>query len=284
MRPEISCGYWNASRNAHFLPNHTDPGLELVYVSNGQVEWDYSGQYLTTPAGYVSFSWPWQVHAARGGHLPPVELYWVLLPLINQSGHSPNKPGKLRFHPQLPITQPEGQALLEDLRQMNHPRLKMRGSFKNYFIRLVDGLRRNDNVYDLETSGWLQLCLAELQTAVQNVEPNNPRERQCQLVQEFIDNQLTSSCEAPWSLEEMAAQCDMGRTLFSDCVKLVSGDTPIRILTRKRVDRARNLLTTTNKSITEIAFRCGFSSSQHFATTFKTFTKSSPSSYRNRSL
>jgi len=204
--------------------------------------------------------------------------------VINESGHSPKQPGKLRFHPQLPITQPEGQALLDDLVQINNPLLKMRGSFKNYFKRLVEGLMRNERVYDLESSGWLQLCLAELQSAVQTVEPSNPREHQCQLVQEFIDDQLTSSCDAPWSLEEMADRCGMGRTLFAECVKLVSGDTPIRILTRKRVDRARHLLSSTNKSMTDIAFQCGFSSSQHFATTFKAFTHSSPTAYRKHAF
>lgn len=282
MRPELYCGYWNAARETHFLPDHTDPGLELVYVSNGQVDWDYSGHFLTTPAGHLSFSWPWQIHAARGGHLPPVELFWVLLPLIDESGHSPKQPGNLHFHPELPITQPEGQALLDDLRQIDPPLLKMRGAFETYFKRLVKGLMRNERKHDLESSGWLQLCLAELQTSVRTVEASNPREHQCQRVRDFIEGQLTSSCDSPWSLHEMAEHCGMGRTVFTECVKLVSGDTPIRILTRKRVDRARHLLQTTEKSVTDIAFLCGFSSSQHFATTFKSYTKASPTTYRMR--
>jgi transcriptional regulator GlxA family with amidase domain len=59
-----------------------------------------------------------------------------------------------------------------------------------------------------------------------------------------------------------------------------AGMTPGDYLRRARIQRARELLVRTNRSITEIALDCGFSSSQHFADCFKEYTGAQPSRFR----
>lgn len=49
-----------------------------------------------------------------------------------------------------------------------------------------------------------------------------------------------------------------------------------------RAERARDLLTTTALSVTEIALETGFSSSQHLSTAFRRLTGSTPTDYRRR--
>ena len=49
-----------------------------------------------------------------------------------------------------------------------------------------------------------------------------------------------------------------------------------------RIEKAKvMLIAKPNLSITDIAFRCGFESSQYFATVFKKKADISPSQYRN---
>ena len=47
-----------------------------------------------------------------------------------------------------------------------------------------------------------------------------------------------------------------------------------------KIQKAKNLLFKSDKSITEIAMDLGFSTSQYFATAFKRYTGRTPSSYR----
>jgi len=93
--------------------------------------------------------------------------------------------------------------------------------------------------------------------------------------------------ERPWTLDEMAEACGLGRTRFVHHCKRLTNLSPNDYLNRSRVQRAEQLLgqseaVQTHPSITEIAGRCGFSSSQYFATVFKRLTGIAPREYRRQ--
>ena len=56
--------------------------------------------------------------------------------------------------------------------------------------------------------------------------------------------------------------------------------TPVAYLNRYRVQQAKQLLTYTHKSITEIALDVGFSGSGYFSRIFRRETGMSPEAYR----
>ena len=58
------------------------------------------------------------------------------------------------------------------------------------------------------------------------------------------------------------------------------GETPGRYLTRRRVERAQELLRNTTLTVTEVCFRIGFSSLGTFSARFKEIVGSSPTAYR----
>ena len=62
-----------------------------------------------------------------------------------------------------------------------------------------------------------------------------------------------------------------------------SDETVVQYLTRKRIELAQLLLTTSSKSlysVTEVAFMCEFNDSTHFSRRFKQHVGISPSTYR----
>lgn len=59
------------------------------------------------------------------------------------------------------------------------------------------------------------------------------------------------------------------------------GMPPIRYVNRKRMERARLLLRTTDRSIKEIAAAVGYPDTNHFAKAFRRETSASPSAYRS---
>ena len=95
--------------------------------------------------------------------------------------------------------------------------------------------------------------------------------RRCRSVLRLLA-ELRGNCAEPWTLDQMAARLQLRRTRFSALFRHYTGDAPLHYLLRLRVERARHLLRTTDRSVTEIAMACGFASSQHLAKIFHQFT------------
>jgi AraC family L-rhamnose operon regulatory protein RhaS len=94
---------------------------------------------------------------------------------------------------------------------------------------------------------------------------------------------LRDCLDGPWTLDSMAAACGLGRAHFASyCRKLVNV-APVEYLTRCRLEAASRMLTDNpGMSITLIAFRCGFQSSQYFARIFRKHHDHPPRSHRGR--
>ena len=82
-------------------------------------------------------------------------------------------------------------------------------------------------------------------------------------------------------LRELASDVGLSPSHLRAVFVAAMGVPPHRWLLRRRVERACELLTRTRRSMTEIALSCGFSSSQHFSTVFKTHMGCTPTDFRN---
>jgi MFS family permease len=60
------------------------------------------------------------------------------------------------------------------------------------------------------------------------------------------------------------------------------GETPMRYLTRRRIERAQDLLRSANLTITEVCMLVGFSSLGSFSSRFRELVGESPTEYRDR--
>ncbi|MFE6129412.1 helix-turn-helix domain-containing protein [Streptomyces sp. NPDC056437] len=84
----------------------------------------------------------------------------------------------------------------------------------------------------------------------------------------------------PLDLDAVAAHAGYSRYHFVRAFKAVYGQTPGQYLSRRRIDRAEELLRSANLSVTEICTLVGFSSLGTFSTRFKKQTGLTPSEYR----
>lgn len=82
------------------------------------------------------------------------------------------------------------------------------------------------------------------------------------------------------SLDELAAEARLSPFHFARMFKQSLGVPPRVYLTRIRVDRACELLETTDLSVTEIAFEVGYSTAQGLARVFLKHRHMSPTDYR----
>jgi DNA-binding response OmpR family regulator len=84
----------------------------------------------------------------------------------------------------------------------------------------------------------------------------------------------------PISREDIARHIAISGNYLTDCFRQVLGITPMTYLTRYRIQRAQQLLDTTDLTITDIALETGFSEISHFTRTFKREVGLSPHVYR----
>jgi AraC-like DNA-binding protein len=73
----------------------------------------------------------------------------------------------------------------------------------------------------------------------------------------------------------------MSKAHFARTFKRTAGQSPVQFILGIRIDRAKELLDFTDKSIGDIAEASGFSDQNYFARTFKKVTGMTPTQYRN---
>ncbi|MDE5975418.1 MAG: substrate-binding domain-containing protein [Muribaculaceae bacterium] len=71
------------------------------------------------------------------------------------------------------------------------------------------------------------------------------------------------------SVKDIASSLGIGSTQLTRKIKALTHTTPVEIIRKMRMRKARHMLLTTDTTVTEIAYSLGFSSSQYFARCFK---------------
>lgn len=92
---------------------------------------------------------------------------------------------------------------------------------------------------------------------------------------------IEKNLEKPITLGELAAEANFSRFHFNRIFHSMVGETPFQFIIRLRLERAASLmLTNKHESISEIAYKCGFSDKSVFSRNFKNYFKIAASQYR----
>lgn len=94
----------------------------------------------------------------------------------------------------------------------------------------------------------------------------------------FIDKNFIS----PLTLEDIAKHVSLSPIYFHNSFKAATGKTPHEYLNEKRIKKAANLLVSTDLSLAQIAYECGFSSQSYFSYSFKKYMKLTPREYMHK--
>jgi AraC-like DNA-binding protein len=95
-------------------------------------------------------------------------------------------------------------------------------------------------------------------------------------VQEYVDSHL----DEPLELDQLAATADLSLHHFARAFKTSVGVPPHQFVLQRRLSVARDLLTSTDRPISNIALTAGFSDQSHFARHFRQSFAVSPSAFR----
>lgn len=272
-------GYWDAPFDQNWgLGWHCNEGIEIGYVSGGRLPFRVGEKSYLVEPGHLTITRPWQRHRVGGPNVPACHYSWLILDVgvrrPNQPWHWPNW---------LLYSKSGLKRLTDMLRQNEQPVWRADRKIGQCFERLDEAVACGGGDAN---RARLKILINELVIVLaEMLESRNPHldeslpgsERTVRL---FLEN-LNHRIDEPWTLDSMAEACGLGRTHFSNYCKKITNVAPVEYLTRCRLDEAKRLLADGREpSITGIAFRCGFQSSQYFAKVFRDRFGCTPSEQR----
>ncbi|MBR2188634.1 MAG: helix-turn-helix transcriptional regulator [Eubacterium sp.] len=141
-----------------------------------------------------------------------------------------------------------------------------------YFERLFLYLQAEE-INEHMVSLQINKILARLASAGENAMGNNMFTPVIQHIRNHYDEEIR--------LDDLMDICGLSKSYFIREFKKQVGSTPHEYLLAYRLRQAKQLLATSGNSIEEIAERCGFNSTSHFARAFKKENQMTPTDFRN---
>jgi AraC-like DNA-binding protein len=135
---------------------------------------------------------------------------------------------------------------------------------------------RNPEVARLHSRPRINLLASMPPTAEVHHSTGGLPPRTLRRVQEYVEAHLNESIE----LEELAAIAGLSMYHFARAFKTSAGVPPHSYLLRQRVDRARDLLISTEIPVADIAIATGFADQSHLARHFRQYIGVSPGAFR----
>lgn len=279
LKEILMVGCWNAASNQNWgLDWHCNEGLEIGHLAAGSLPFCIDQKVFGLKPGDLTITRPWQRHRVGNPEVPANHYSWLIMD-VNM--RRPNQP----WHwPHWLLLPDSGlQRLTNLLRQNEQPVWHGNREISRCFGQIDETVALGDS---MASRTRLKIRINELIVLLAELlECSKPRldeslagsERTVLLFLEALPRRL----DEPWSLDSMAEACGLGRTHFAHYCRKITNMPPMEHLTCRRIDAAaRLLIDAPEASVTEIAFRCGFQSSQYFARVFREHHGHSPSAHR----
>jgi len=276
-------GYWGGGKR-RTLRTHRNAGLEIVCVTGGSAAWHIEGRAYRVTPGSVFFTWPWEWHGSVRDTEPGLELWYAAIRL-DRPGR--RKPADFAWHADLNMPPRVARSIRRTLLASDQRTAKLSERML-WLVRQLVAAPASASAAHLDrayTGALGTAALIELARSVSGQDPAAPRaadgvgaQRAARLIE-----RLAEGCHEPWSVERMAITCRLSRSRFTQLVRAQTGDSPLLLLNRLRIERAQRLLRTTDQSVIDIALSCGFHSSQYFCRVFRDYAGRTPTQYRKAS-
>jgi AraC-like DNA-binding protein len=273
-------GYWDAHKSQTWgLDWHRNEGIEITFLMNGHLDFLLNDVVHQLKANDLTITRPWQPHKLGNPDIGISKLFWII---VDNDVQRPNQ--EWRWPHWILLSADEMKELTRYLRENEHPVWETTSKIREIFGRISQTI---DESLEKHNITYLAILINELlysllamfrtyEIPLKKSLTSNQRN-----VEVFLSH-LEVHLGMEWTVEEMAEECEIGKTRFIDYCKQIKNMTPSQYLTFLRVERAsESLCRETETSILNIALDCGFSSSQYFASCFKKQKSVTPSDYRS---
>jgi len=260
------------------LSPHKNRGMEITYIEEGDLEWFVEGVPEKAGPRSVFFTLPWQVHGSPNPTEPENTIYHLLFHL-EEDYPLPHK--QFRFPKSFGFKDAEMKTLSTAFSASPKHCFRATPAMRWLMPALINELQSTHELRDTHATTLLRAVLIELKRIVVGTAVDADTHSRSEKKVEALLAELSVNYDQPWTLKQMAEQCGIQRTRLGAIFQKLTGGSPMEYLLRLRMERAKILLRETDNKIIDIAFECGFGSSQYFANSFKHTTGATPSKYRS---
>ena len=245
------------------LSQHIHPHMvEFVYLARGTQNYQASGKTYTVHQGEVFFSLPDELHDT--GSLPEEksEIFFLIV--------DPEVAKKLPVF----CTEEEYLGLQKYTVEQEERVFQAPEALPGALVRLLRCFAFKDQHFDTRVRNALSEALLAL---------SQPCKTEAPVPGQMIQKSLTYIWEHPEDAVKIADLCEMENMSASTYYKYFMqefGVSPAEYILRQKIEKSKEMLQKTDRSVTEIAYQYKFSSGQYFATVFKRFCNMTPTQYR----
>jgi AraC-like DNA-binding protein len=272
-----SVGSWIAPFDQDWgLDWHRNEGIEFTCVTAGSVSFSCETEVHELEAGDVTITRPWQLHRVGGPNVTSSTLTWFIVDVeVRRPNQAWNWPAWL------PIVTKDLDRLTELLSHNERPVWRAGKSLLGAVTNLERTLRGEVTQPMSRIAASVTEVLIELGDLLERQSPPlNPYLSSTERMVRMFLSGLADRIDEPWTVDEMASSCGLGRTRFIHYSRQICNLSPLEYLTNLRLQRAATLLAQTEFKVSDIAAICGFQSGQYFATTFRRRFHRSPVEHR----
>lgn len=247
------------------LGKHEHEGLfEFCLIIRGHVTWWAQERIYDLRGGDVYFTWPDEPHGGLHSLMQPCSIYWTILRIPR-----PHQRAARRF---LSLPPDEARELCTRIYALKDRHLRGAEQLEPYYRELFRALQAGGRLGVIHARAALQGMLATLVTLPAAGEPVGFIPPGISRARAFLDD-----CPRPWpTVQELAQLAGMSASHFFATFRKTVGMAPMEYAHRRRLDLAVKQLEAPQATVTGVAARLGYCSSQHLAACFKRYMGRAP--------
>jgi AraC-like DNA-binding protein len=246
--------------NRHCHPN----AVEITHLIRGSQIYRAGGKEYRLVGGDLFVTAPGELHDTAGQPEDCGILYWLIVRM-------PDEGGSLLMLP--PADSAVIASRLAHLPAAHFPGRPVLQQIFRQLFEIYD--QPPDELNRVTVVNQLLRCILEVLDCA-----NHHQKRNCSAEIARIVRIVRSSPEEEFSLDELAEEMGLSLSRFKARFKAEMGIGPHEFIVRTKVEAAKQSLLHERDTVTNVAMRYGFSSSQYFATVFRRFTCVTPAEFR----
>ena len=269
MNPLVSYIAASSSHQASTISWHQHEHHEIVMLLQGASGWEFpTGEELRLKGDEFKIVPPYVMHRGLQDIRNPSSLCVV--------GFRPAEAAKGRT-----LFTPQDAEWLKDRFTLQNPAVQ---PMSVELRRAAKALHRAITQYSVEqfnpsAAATLRMLVVNILLEVATQQHHTPDQEDAHTVSLAL-NLMESHFAEPLQVDEIARQIGCSRTRLFSVFKHQQGMSPNDWLQRLRIQKTQHLLTTSNRTLDDIAQSCGFATSAYFCTVFKKYTGLTPGAYR----
>ncbi len=274
-----SIGYWDAMEPQDWGLNwHRNEGIEFHFLESGSMPYAQEKEKTELRPNHMTITRPWEAHKVGSPEIGMGKFYWVIIDLGIRRPHQ-----DWVWPDWIMMTKKDLDRLTKILRLDDQWLWQTNAKMRECFYKIGAAV---DSDVEGSSASKIRLLVNEMLIVLlelvdsKDVVLNEALTDSSRSVRLFLD-ELEKNLSENWTIERMAESAGVGLTRFTYHCRQLTNTTPMRYLAMKRIEKAKKILMQhQDLSIAEVAYSCGFATSQYFSTVFKKQEKCTPLEYR----